>query len=228
MATIVKREHRTVREIERPAASELVELRELGVTTVHEAQQQVGLLEAGIDPVVDGSFASGPAVTVLCLPGDSLMVHAAIEVAQPGDVLVITTTEGATTDALLDELIVTECRAHGIAAVVLDAAVRDVAHIRDVGYPVWCRTVHAQGTTKERLGSVNVPVLIGGVTVSPGDAVIADGDGVVVVPRARVTAVLERARERDAADSAARERYALGELSIDVLGLRDRLQEHPG
>ncbi len=216
---------RVVRGIVRPREIDLAALSEFSVSRISDAQEGQGLLDPSLRPVADGLRAWGPAVTVECEPGDSLMVHAAIEVARPGDMLVIAS-GGAATHALVTDLIATECRARGIVGVVVEGGARDVLRLRDIGFPVWSRAIHALGTTMERGGSVNVPVTCAGVFINPGDAVVADDDGVVVVPRDRVVEVLEAARLREERDQDLRERFARGELSLDALDLRPRLESH--
>jgi 4-hydroxy-4-methyl-2-oxoglutarate aldolase len=163
-------------------------------------------------------------VTVSCHPGDNLMIHAAVETCRPGDMLVVTTTSPST-DGMLGELLATSLRAHGVIGVVIDAGVRDVAELRAMQFPVWARAISPQGTVKSSPGSVNVPVVCAGQAVRAGDAVVADDDGVVVVPRERAEAVLSAARQREASEAGKRERLAAGELGVDMYGLRDVLAQ---
>jgi 4-hydroxy-4-methyl-2-oxoglutarate aldolase len=200
----------------------VAELGELGVATVHEAAARSGLLGADLRPLWTGAAAAGTAVTVLCPPGDNLMVHVAIEQAGPGDILVITTTSPCG-DGYIGELITTALAARQVRGLVTTTGVRDVAAITRAGYPVWSRSVSAQGTVKATAGSVNVPVSIGGTIVSPGDAVIADDDGVVVVPRLAVAGVAVAGRQRAEREDQARLAFAAGELSLDRNGLRPEL-----
>lgn len=214
-----------VRTIERPDAAVVRALADLGVATVHEAYGRRGLLDLAVRPLVPDTRVGGPAVTSLNHAGDNLMLHAALEVCAPGDVLVVATTSPST-HAMLGELVATQCRARGIAAVVLDAGARDSGAIRALRYPVWARAISAAGTTKAHGGAVNVPVACAGVLVHPGDVVVADDDGVVVVAREEAATVLARARERAEREERNRERFARGELSLDVNELRavlDRL-----
>lgn len=216
--------HVVVRDFDRVDASVAEGLAALGVSTVHEADQRRGAFAPEIRPIQTGVCIAGPAVTVRCHPGDNLMVHAAVETCRPGDIVVITTTSPST-DAMLGELLATSLRAHGAIGVVIDAGVRDVAQLRAMGFPVWARAVSPQGTVKASPGSVNVPVVCGGQLVHPGDAIVADDDGVVVVPRARAAAVLEAGRRREAAEAAKRERLAAGELGVDMYDLRPLLAQ---
>ena len=172
----------------RADAAVVAELGELGVATVHEAAGKAGLLGTTLRPAWAGARAAGTAVTVLCGPGDNLMVHAAVEQARPGDLLVVTTTSPSS-DGFIGELIVTSLQSRGVTGLVTTTGVRDVAAITDAAFPVWSEHVSAQGTLKATAGCVNVPIVVGGVVVHPGDAVVADDDGVVCIPRARAAEV---------------------------------------
>jgi 4-hydroxy-4-methyl-2-oxoglutarate aldolase len=196
----------------------------LGVSTVHEADHRRGALSIDIRPIQVGAAVGGTAVTVSCPPGDNLMIHAAVELCRPGDVLVVCPTSPST-DGMLGELLATSLRAHGVIGVVIDAGVRDVTQLREMGFPVWARAINPQGTVKDSPGSVNIPVVCGGRTVRAGDAVIADDDGVVVVPRERVAAVLRAGLAREANEGVKRARLAAGELGVDMYGLRAKLAE---
>jgi 4-hydroxy-4-methyl-2-oxoglutarate aldolase len=198
-------------------------LAEAGVATVHEAAGRSGLLDPGIRPIQDGVRIGGAAVTVLSQPGDNIMIHAAIEVVKPGDVLVVATTS-ASTDGMFGDLLATSLMQRGCAGLVIDAGVRDVADLRDMGFPVWAAAVHARGTVKATPGSVNVPVVCRGVLIEPGDIVVADDDGVVVVTRTSASEVLAAARARLAKEEETRRRLQTGELGLDFYGLRDRLE----
>jgi 4-hydroxy-4-methyl-2-oxoglutarate aldolase len=214
--------HVVVRQFPRTDATTLAGLAAVGVSTVHEADGRRGALAPAIRPIQDGTRIAGSAVTVSCHPGDNLMIHAAVETCQAGDILVVTTTSPST-DGMLGELLATSLRAHGVIGVVIDAGVRDVAELRAMRFPVWARAISPQGTVKGSPGSVNVPVVCAGQAVRAGDAVVADDDGVVVVPRERAEAVLSAAREREASEASKRERLATGELGVDLYGLRDLL-----
>lgn len=214
---------RIVRAIERPPAEIARELAALGVATVHEANGRRGLMDAALRPLVPDVRVCGPAVTSLNHAGDNLMLHAAIEVCEPGDVLVVATLSPST-HGMLGELVATQCRARGIAAVILDAGARDSAAIRRMRYPVWARAISAAGTTKVNAGWVNVPVVCAGALVRPGDLVVADDDGVVVVAREEAPGVLAEGRKRAEREDRARERFAAGELSLDVNDLRTTLE----
>jgi 4-hydroxy-4-methyl-2-oxoglutarate aldolase len=214
--------HVVVRQIRRTASNVLAGFADVGVSTVHEADGRRGALSAALRPIQRGARIAGSAVTVSCHPGDNLMIHAAVETCRPGDILVVTTTSPST-DGMLGELLATSLAAHGVIGVVLDAGVRDVAELRAMGFPVWARAVSPQGTVKASPGSVNVPVVCGGQLVHPGDAVVADDDGIVVVPRARAAAVLDAARAREANETGKRARLGSGELGVDMYRLRELL-----
>ena len=213
-----------VRNVVRPDASVLAGLAELGVSTVHEADHRRGALDPAIRPIQSGARIAGPAVTVSCAPGDNLMVHAAVETCRPGDILIVTTTSPST-DGMIGELLATSLRAHGVIGIVTAAGIRDVAELRAMEFPVWARAINPQGTVKASPGSVNVPVVCGGQIVHPGDAIVADDDGVVVVPRDRCAEVLEAGRARAANEDAKRTKLAAGELGVDMYGLREKLAE---
>jgi 4-hydroxy-4-methyl-2-oxoglutarate aldolase len=213
-----------VRTIARAGADDIRRLGACGVATVHEAQGRSGLLRPYMRPISGLARAAGSAVTVLCASGDNLMIHAAIAVVQPGDVLVVTTFSEST-DGMFGELLAESCRAHGVIGLVIDAGVRDTAEIAALGFPVWSKAVSCQGTTKAIAGSVNVPVVCAGAAVAPGDVIVGDADGVVVVPRDSAKAVLAAAAERLAKGERTRERLKAGELGLDIYGLRDVLAQ---
>ena len=199
-------------------------LASFGVATVHEAIGRSGYLGTGIRPAWPGSRVGGTAVTALCWPGDNLMIHAAVEQCRPGDMLVVTTTSPSA-DGAFGELLATSLAQRGVRGLVTTGGVRDVADLQAMGFPVFSAAVSAQGTVKATAGAVNVPVSIGGQLISPGDAVIADDDGVVVVPRPGVTSALAAARARVSRETATREALAAGELGLDRYGLRAVLAE---
>jgi 4-hydroxy-4-methyl-2-oxoglutarate aldolase len=211
-----------VRNIDRPAPEVVRGLAAAGVATIHEAAGRTGLMGPAIRPIQDGVRIGGSAVTVLCPPRDNMMIHAAVEVVQPGDVLVVATTSHST-DGMLGDLLATSLLHRGCAGVVIDAGVRDVAELRAKDFPIWSAAIHAQGTVKATPGSVNIPVVCGGVHVEPGDVAVADDDGVVVVPRSRTTDVLDAAKDRLAKEADTRRRLEDGELGLDFYGLRDKL-----
>jgi 4-hydroxy-4-methyl-2-oxoglutarate aldolase len=195
-----------------------------GVATVHEALGRVGYLGPEFRPAWPGARIGGTAVTVVCWPGDNLMIHVAVEQCRPGDVLVVAT-NSPSTDGLFGELFATALAHRGVRGVVLACGVRDVAELREMGFPAWSRAVSAQGSVKATAGAVNVPVVLGGQTVHPGDVVVADDDGVMVVPRADVPRALTASRARIDKEAASRAAFADGELGLDRYGLRDKLPE---
>lgn len=213
-----------VRRIERADPGTIAGLAQAGVATVHEAYGRRGLLSPDIRPIQSGARIAGSAVTVLGQPGDNLMLHAALDVVQSGDVLVVTTTSPST-DAMFGDLLATSLRAQGAIGLVIEAGVRDVADLREMGFPVWSKAIHAQGTVKATPGSVNVPIVCAGVDIHPGDVVIGDDDGVAVVARDDAVAVLEASNNRLRKEAETRARLEAGELGLDFYGFRDRLDE---
>jgi 4-hydroxy-4-methyl-2-oxoglutarate aldolase len=208
--------------VARAEASVVDALAGLGVATVHEAIGRTGYLGPGLRPIQDGLRIGGTAVTALCWPGDNLMIHAAVEQCRPGDLLVVTTTS-TSTDGMFGELLATSLAARGVRGLVIEAGVRDVAELRAMGFGVWSAAVSAQGTVKETPGAVNVPVSVGGQIIRPGDAIIADDDGVVCVPRGDVTTALAAAQARVAKEEQTRQQLTGGQLGLDLYGLRDKL-----
>ncbi|MFP3882687.1 MAG: 4-carboxy-4-hydroxy-2-oxoadipate aldolase/oxaloacetate decarboxylase [Actinomycetota bacterium] len=213
-----------VRNIERAAADVIAGLAGAGVATVHEAAGRIGLVGTSIRPIQKGTRIAGSAVTVLSHPGDNMMIHAAVEVVQEGDVLVVTT-KSPSTDGMFGELLATSLAQRGCAGLVIDAGVRDVAELREMGFPVWSAAIHAQGTAKATAGSVNVPVVCRGAHIEPGDVIVADDDGVMVVPRSRAPEVLDAANARLVKEEQTRKRLEAGELGVDFYGLRDKLED---
>jgi 4-hydroxy-4-methyl-2-oxoglutarate aldolase len=195
-------------------------LAQLGVATVHEAAGRTGIIDIPLTQVVAGSRVAGPARIALCAAGDNSMVHAVIAHAQPGDVLVLTSTEPGPI-ALVGELLATQAQRQGVAGILVDGAVRDLDELAAIGLPIWARFVRAQGATKGTVGELDVAVTIGGTEISPGDLVVMDCDGAVALPSAQADAVLPLAVERAERERVMRERYAAGELSYDLNGLRE-------
>ena len=203
--------------------TELEELASYGVATVHEAYGRRGLVEADLVQLVPGSRAAGPARTVRCGRGDNLMVHAALSQAAPGEVLVLTLPDPAPF-SLVGELIAIQAMQRVVAAILVDAAVRDVDELRRLGLPIWARWIRARGTTKDIVGTINEPVTVGGVAIEAGDVVVLDADGAVVVPGSDVPNVLAAARERTAREETARAQYRGGALSYDLSGFRAKVE----
>jgi 4-hydroxy-4-methyl-2-oxoglutarate aldolase len=203
------------------------ELAELGVATVFEASGRRGLVDVDLVQVVPGSRVAGPARTVLCAQGDNLMVHAVMAEAQPGDVLVLTMPTPAPT-ALVGDLLVTQAKVRGVAALLVDAAVRDVEELRELGLPVWARYVRARGPDKDTPGALDRPTEMGGAAIVPGDIVVLDADGAVVVEQGRVDEVLAAARDRAERERVKREKLESGLLSYDLDGLRERVEGPAG
>jgi 4-hydroxy-4-methyl-2-oxoglutarate aldolase len=208
-----------------PPRADLAEVDALagyGVATVHEAIGRTGYLGPAIRPNQQGARIAGTALTVVCWPGDNLMIHAAVEQARPGDIIVITTTSPSS-DGAFGELLATSLAAHGVRGLIMGAGLRDTRELREMGFPAWTAHVSAQGTVKETPGAVNVPVTLGGQTIRPGDAIVADDDGVCVVPRLDVARASAASAARLAKEDANRDRLADGVLGLDLYNLRPKL-----
>jgi 4-hydroxy-4-methyl-2-oxoglutarate aldolase len=211
-----------VRNIDRADADVVKRLAALGASTVHEAYGRVGLMKPYLRPVWAGGEAAGSAVTVLAHPGDNWMIHVAVEQCRPGDILVVGCSAD-NTDGMFGDLLATSLKARGVTGLVIDAGCRDVKSLREMGFPVWSKAISAKGTVKATLGAVNVPVVCAGIHVEPGDAVIADDDGVVVVRRKDAAEVAAKGEKRQADEEGKRKLLASGALGLDMYNMREPL-----
>ena len=211
-----------VRNIKRADSNAVGTMQALGVSTTHEALGRSGLMKPYMRPIWAGACIAGPAVTVIAQPGDNWMIHVAIEQCQPGDVMVVGCTAD-NTDGMFGDLLGTSLKARGAKGLIIDAGCRDVKELKDMGFPVWSRAISAKGTVKATLGAVNIPVVCAGVNIEPGDVVVADDDGVVIVPKKLAVEVAAKAQKRFDDEDAKRKKLATGVLGLDMYNMREPL-----
>lgn len=213
-----------IKNINRPKLETIEAFKKLDVSTVYEAQGKQGLLSSGLKPLIQGSSICGPAVTAVCYAGDNLTIHAAIEVCRPGDILVVSTI-GESEAGMIGELIVTALMKRGVQGMVIESGIRDAAQLRKMGFPVWSKAIYSEGTTKVRGGWVNAPAVCGGISIHPGDLVMADDDGVVAVKKEDLDFALDASIKRMKKEEGTKEKIARGEISLDFYQLRETLEK---